>query len=176
MEEPRVRPRQRARRLLRGRQQAQRTRRSHREGARLYGHCDWSCPMRLSDLIHRGFVSASVALFLLGCQTQPAVYELAEKTSMNTGVFQHHLGDLAAGSKALAAERADLIVSMESFNARLDGFIKRELYMRQQSNKPADWAKIDALMKKLTALRDEIIRIEQAARIADRAGGRKFSP
>ncbi len=125
--------------------------------------------MRLSDLIRRGFVSASVALFLLGCQTQPAVYELAEKTSMNTGVFQHHLGDLAAGSKALAAERADLIVSMESFNARLDGFIKRELYMRQQSNKPADWAKIDALMKKLTALRDEIIRIEQAARIAEQS-------
>ena len=123
--------------------------------------------MSAFNAIRCTFICVSGALFLLGCHTPPAVYELAEKSSANAGVFQHHLGDLADASRALAGERADLIVSMESFNARLDGFIKREIYMRQQSNKPGDWSGIDALMKKLTALRDDIVRIEQASRIAE---------
>ena len=116
----------------------------------------------------------AVSILLAGCQTPPAVYELAEKTTANAGVFQHYLADLAARSKDIDAERATAVASMEAFNADLDGFIKREMYMREQSNTPADWARIDALIKKLTALRDEIIRIEQASRIAQEARGQEI--
>lgn len=118
------------------------------------------------NALRRLLAPLPIALSLAACQTPPAVYDLAEKTSANTGVFQHRLADLSAGSRALAGQRADLIVSMEAFNVELDGFIKRELYMRQQSASSADWAKIDALMKKLATLRDEIIRIETMAKIA----------
>lgn len=123
--------------------------------------------MSVPNTMRHCLIGAAVFVLLPGCQTPPAVYDLAEKTSANAGAFQVRLGELDARSKALAGKRADLIVSMESFNAELDGFVKRELYMRQQSNKPADWAKIDALMKKLAALRDELIKIEQDARIAE---------
>jgi hypothetical protein len=123
--------------------------------------------MRAIERIYVGL--ALLPLALAGCQTPPAVYELAETSSANAAVFQQHLGDLAGASKALAGERADLVVSMEAFNARLDSFVKREIYMRQQSNKPADWSRIEVLMKKLAALRNEIIKIEQAARIAEQS-------
>jgi hypothetical protein len=114
-------------------------------------------------------LAGALGLVLGGCQTPAAVYELAEKTTANAGVFQHHLGELAGRSKELASERADAVVSMEAFNAELDSYIRRELYMREQSSRPATWASIEALMKKLAALRDEIIRIEQAAIIAEQA-------
>jgi hypothetical protein len=103
---------------------------------------------------------------LFGCQTPSGVYQLAEKTTANAGVFHHHLGRLADSSKALAGDRANAVVSMEAFNASLDAYIRRELYMREQSN-AGEWPRMNALIAKLTALRDEIMRIEQSARIAE---------
>lgn len=112
-----------------------------------------------------------VAVLTTGCQTPPTVYELAEKTSINTGMFQSHLGDLSARSKALAKDRADQVVAMESFNAMLDAKLKRELYMQEQSRAVADWTEMKALMERLTALRDGLLKIEQDASFA--AGDRR---
>jgi hypothetical protein len=112
-------------------------------------------------------LSCVIVLGVMGCQTPAAVYDLAEKTTANAGVLQSHLRELSESSKALATDRAAAVVSMEAFNAEVDAYIKRELYMRQQSNSSAEWQKMQALMNKLTALRDELIRIEQSARIAE---------
>jgi Mg2+ and Co2+ transporter CorA len=113
----------------------------------------------------RGLLCALLASALAGCQTPSAVYELAEKTSANAGAFQQHLGEMAAQSKALALRRAEHVASMDAFNAELDGFIKRELYMREKAD--ADWPKINALVKELAGLRDELLAIEAAARFAE---------
>jgi len=111
--------------------------------------------------------SAPLALLSAGCQTPSAVYELAEKTSGNAAVFQSHLAEVATQSRALAQRRADHIVSMEAFNVRLDGTLKRELYMQQHSRKASDWGEIRDLMQQMTALRDDLVKIEQDARIAE---------
>lgn len=107
-----------------------------------------------------------VALLTAGCKTPPAVYELAEKSSVNAGVFQGHLAELAAQSEALAKERANNIVALEALNARLEGELKRELYMQQHSRSSADWAEMKALMDRLSGLRDDLIKIEKDAGFA----------
>lgn len=101
-----------------------------------------------------------------GCQTPGAVYELADKTSANAGIFQQHLGEMAVQSKAFAGRRADHIATMDAFNADLDSYLKRELYMRQKAAAAGDWPKIEALMKELTSLRDELVAIENGANFA----------
>jgi hypothetical protein len=103
-------------------------------------------------------------LILSGCQTAPSVYKLAEKTSANAGVFQQHLGDLADQSKTLASRRADHVASMDAFNADLDSYLKRELYMIEKSSKASEWSRTDALIKELTALRDELVEIQTIAK------------
>jgi hypothetical protein len=109
---------------------------------------------------------ACCAAALYGCQTPSAVYELAEKSSANAGAFQQQLGEMAAQSKALAAKRADHVAAMDAFNAEFDSYLKRELYMREKSLAPAEWAKVQALMKELVALRDQLIAIEATAQFA----------
>ncbi len=105
-----------------------------------------------------------LVLAVTGCAaTPPAVYELAEKTSANGGLFQYHLAEMAAQSKAQAAARAAHIAEMQAFNVELDTFLKREAYMREKAQGPSDWAKAEALMKDLAKLRDELIAIEAKA-------------
>lgn len=111
---------------------------------------------------------AFCAAALCGCQTPSAVHELAEKSSANAGVFQQDLGEMAAQSKALAARRADHIAAMDAFNAELDSYLKRELYMREKSLGAAEWARVNALMKELVTLRDELIAIEATAQFAQK--------
>ena len=114
----------------------------------------------------RALLCGAAALLLAGCQTPPAVYELADKTSANAGIFQGYLGQMAEQSKAIAARRAEHVASMDAFNAELDTFIKRELYMREKASVSGDWAKADALMKELAGLRDELIAVEAGAQFA----------
>lgn len=123
--------------------------------------------MRALIRMRRSAAFAFVAAVSAGCQTPPAVYDLAEKTSSSAAVFQSHLATVASQSKSLAQTRADHVVSMESFNAQLDSKLKRELYMQQHANPAADWNEMKALMDELTALRDDLIKIELSARIAE---------
>ena len=108
------------------------------------------------------------AAALLGCQTPSAVYELAEKSSANAGTFQQRLGEMAAQSKSLAASRAEHVAAMDAFNAEFDSYLKRELYMREKSLSAAEWAKVQALLKELVALRDQLIAIEATAQFAQK--------
>lgn len=101
-----------------------------------------------------------------GCQTPPAVYELAEKTSASAGTFQQRLGEMAFQSKVLAARRADNVASMDALNAELDSYLKRELYMREKASAAGEWPRIDALIRELTSLRDELVAIENAAKFS----------
>ncbi len=117
--------------------------------------------------VRRAAAFAFVAIASAGCQTPSAVYDLAEKTSSSAAVFQNHLAEVAAQSKSLAQERADHVVSMDAFNAQLDAVLKRELYMQQHANSAADWKEIKSRMEELTALRDELIKIEQSATILE---------
>jgi hypothetical protein len=110
--------------------------------------------------------SIACAAVLSGCQTPNALYELAEKTSANAAVFQQHLGEMAAQSKGLAARRAEHVAAMDAFNAELDAFLKRELYMREKSLGSSEWSKVQALMNELVALRDELLAIEAKAEFA----------
>jgi len=111
-------------------------------------------------------LSAGCAATLFGCQTPTAVYELAEKSSANAGAFQQQIGEMRAQSKSLAANRADHIASMDAFNAAFDSYLKRELYMREKSLGPGQWAQIQALMQELTELRDKLMAIEASAQFA----------
>lgn len=110
--------------------------------------------------------AAITTLLLAGCQTHPAVYELAEKSSSNAGIFQGHLAALAAQSASLAQQRAENVISLEAGTARLDAHLRRELYMQQQSRLAPDWAEVNQLLGRLISLRDELIAIEESAHIA----------
>lgn len=101
------------------------------------------------------------ALLVAGCTTPPGVYELAEKSAGNAGVFQGHLTELAAQSRSLAKARAENIAEMDLFNAEFEGWLARELYMQQQSRPAADWTEMKAVMDRLTALRDDVLKIEK---------------
>lgn len=107
--------------------------------------------------------AAVTMLLLAGCQTPPAVYELAEKSSSNAGVFQGHLAALSAQSASLAQQRAENVISLEEGTARLDAHLRRELYMQEQSRAAGDWAEVNQLLGRLIALRDQLIAIEQSA-------------
>jgi len=121
---------------------------------------------RIASLQHWAFAGA-LALLLGGCQTTPPeVYELAEKSGGNAGAFQGHLAAMAAQSTKLAQQRADNIVALEAGTARLDAYLRRELYMQQHANTPEAWSEINDLLGRLTALRDNLITIEQSATIA----------
>lgn len=110
--------------------------------------------------------AACFAALLAGCQTPPAVYALAEKSSGSAGIFQNHLAELAAQERALARQRAEQVAAMDAFNARLDGVLKRELFMQQRSRTPAEWSQIQAQMEALQSLRDELVQIEENAKFA----------
>jgi hypothetical protein len=111
--------------------------------------------------------SLSAALTVAGCQTPPAVYELAEKTSSSAGIVQHHLAEVASQSRSLAETRSNHVVAMEAFNARLDATLKRELYMQQHSRASADWSEIKALMEQMATLRDQLLEIARSASISE---------
>jgi hypothetical protein len=120
----------------------------------------------MNRIVFNVLASAACAALLCGCQTPGAVRELAEKSSANAGAFQQQLAEMAAQSKALAARRAEHIAAMDAFNAELDAYLKRELYMREKSLPTADWARLSALLKELAALRDQLAAIEAAAQVA----------
>jgi hypothetical protein len=107
------------------------------------------------------FFCLGTALLVAGCTTPPAVYELAEKSAGNAGVFQGHLAELSAQSRSQGKARAENIANMDLFNAQFEGWLARELYMQQQSRPAADWAEMKTLMDRLTALRDGILKIEK---------------
>lgn len=117
----------------------------------------------------RVLAAVAFSLALAACKTPPAVYGLAEKTGANTGVLQGHLADLSASSMQIAQRRADHIVAMEAFNAQLDAKLKRELYMQQRARAGDDWDQVKSSIDELTALRDDLLKIAQTARINEAA-------
>jgi hypothetical protein len=120
----------------------------------------------MNRIVSNAFVCACAAL-VCGCQSSGPVRELAEKSSANAAAFQQQLAEMAAQSKALAARRAERIAAMDAFNAELDAYLKRELFMREKSLPAAEWARVSALLKELAALRDQLAAIEAAAQLAE---------
>lgn len=111
-------------------------------------------------------IAVLAAMVLCGCQTPSAVYELAEKSSSNAGAFQGQLAALSSQSANLAQHRVDNIVAMQAEVSRLDAYIRRELYMQEQSRSSKEWQEVSALLQRLTSLRDELMDIEESAALA----------